>query len=318
MMVDIDAALLAKQYSKALQQMKAQLEKEKQMRERIEMENRVLTQAIPTLPIRRFGHLKTAVQRRQEQDAYQQRQLTGLKSDGVPIAKKGIGITSLDEFQLLKDHLWKQKQYKLWLLWCIGTATGLRISDLTHLKWGYFFLNGKFRERFPKVEQKTGKLNNVLITPFMRQSIMEYLQITAIKPKPNDFVFPNRQQFRVDPFLTDEENEMRRIAKDRRYSAGLSQRLRDKGKEVGLQQKTSHSLRHSFANIVMTCFAGSSKVQNLEVVSALLNHDSIKTTARYCDCLTTELDAARIAVSDFLLGKTKTKKLNVYDGGGTQ
>lgn len=308
--VSVDTSVLALQY----QRMQRQLEKERALRKKNEDEISALKQLLKDGSHQSKQNKKSALQKRKEQEEYQYRQLTGVKSDGVPIAHAGVGVVSLEEFRRLSNYLWDNNQYKLWLLWSIGTATCLRISDLIQLKWGFFFLDGEFRERFPKVEQKTGKLNNILITDYIKESIMKYLKVTKIQPKPNDYVFPNRKQFKYDSSLSDIENEERRIKKDKRYAANLSARLKKFGNEVGLDNKTSHSMRHSFANIVLTCYQGQATIKNLEIVSALLNHYSLKTTARYCDVMNNELDAARIVVSDFLLGKTNIKELKTFKG----
>lgn len=304
MSVRVDSNVLALQY----QRMRRQLEKEQALRKNKEDEISALKQLLKDGSHQ--GKLKkSAIQRRAEQEAYQKRQITGLKSDGVPIAHSGQGITSFAEYKMLSDYLWEIKQYKIWLLWNLGIATGLRISDLIQLTVGFFFLDGEFRERFPKIEKKTGKLNNILITDFMKNIIQKYLSVTGISPMSNEALFPSRKKFKYINNLSEEENELRKIKIEKGYAAGLSQRLKKYGEQVGLQQKSSHSMRHSFANIVMTLYEGENGAKNLDIVSGLLNHYDLKTTARYCDCFQSNMDAARILVSDFLLGKTEIKDL---------
>lgn len=304
MSVRVDSNVLALQY----QRMRRQLEKEQALRKNKEDEISALKQLLKDGSHQ--GKLKkSAIQRRAEQEAYQKRQITGLKSDGVPIAHSGQGITSFAEYKMLSDYLWEIKQYKIWLLWNLGIATGLRISDLIQLTVGFFFLDGEFRVRFPKIEKKTGKLNNILITDFMKNIIQKYLSVTGISPMSNEALFPSRKKFKYINNLSEEENELRKIKIEKGYAAGLSQRLKKYGEQVGLQQKSSHSMRHSFANIVMTLYEGENGAKNLDIVSGLLNHYDLKTTARYCDCFQSNMDAARILVSDFLLGKTEIKDL---------
>ena len=195
--------------------MQYQLEKEQALRKNKEDENLTLKQLLKDSSRHNKKVKKSAVQRRKEREAYQKRQLTGLKSNGVPIATSGEGVKSFEEFKRMSFYLFKIEQYKFWLLWCIGTSTGLRISDLIQLKWGYFFLNGEFRERFPKVEQKTGKLNNILITEAMRVFITTYLNATKVAPNPEDLVFPSRKKFKYNPLLSEEENEIRKKEKEK-------------------------------------------------------------------------------------------------------
>lgn len=305
--VNIDPSVLTMQYQKMILKMQSQLEKEQALRKMKEAENSDLKKLLNNSS--RQKNKKTAVQRREEQNAYQRRQLTGLKSNGVPIAHSGEGISSYAEYKLLSDYLWEIKQYKMWLLWNLGIATGLRISDLIQLTVGFFYYNGKFRERFPKVEKKTGKLNNILITDFMKEIIKKYLSVTGISSQSNDPLFPSREKFKYDFTLSEEENELRKIKKEKGYSAGLSQRLKKYGEQVGLRQKSSHSMRHSFANIVLALYNENGNSKNLNIVSGLLNHYDLKVTARYCDCFQSNMDMARIVVSDFLLGKTEIKEL---------
>lgn len=303
--VSVEASVLALQY----QRMQRQLEKERALRKNNEDEISALKQLLKDGSHQSKQNKKSAIQRREAREAYQKRQLTGLKSNGVPIATSGEGVKSFEEFKKMSDYLFEIKQYKLWLLWCLGTSTGLRISDLIQLKWGYVFLNGEFRERFPKVEQKTGKLNNILITEAMRIFVVKYLSVVKITPNPDDLIFPSREKFKCNPLLSEEENEILKRKKEKGYASGLSQRLKKYGQEIGLQHKTSHSMRHTFASIVFSLYDGGKNMGNLEVVSGLLNHYDKRTTARYCDRLQNEYDNARIIVSDFLLGKTKIKDL---------
>lgn len=323
--VDISQTALSLQYQKMILDLQKKLKKEEALRQELEEKNKSLVEAADKYSPQKSQRQrikKTPAQKKAEREAYQQRQLTGLKKDGKPIPHAGEGITSYTEFKAMYDHLWNLKQYKLWLMWCLGTATGLRISDLSQLKWGYFFEKGNYRERFPKVEQKTGKLNNILITEFMRESIDKYLcvtnavkigrnSVTNVGIKETDLVFPSRKQFKYDDNLSEDENEIRRKKKEYSYSADLSQRLKNYGKEIGLQHKSSHSMRHSFCSIVQSCYKGNADIGTLDVVSMLLNHYDLKTTARYCGLLDRQQDEARTAVSDFLMGKTDIDILEI-------
>lgn len=309
--VSVSPTALALQYQKMISNMQDQLKKEQELRVEAENEVNKLNDIIKQTATSTGRKKKSILEKRQEREAYQQRQLTGLKKDGKPIAHAGEAIQSYSEFKALSDYLWEIKQYKFWLLWSLGTATGLRISDLIQLKWGFFFKDGQYRERFPKIEQKTGKLNNILITEYMRQSIDKYLQITNIKPVPDNLLFPSRKKFKYDISLSEEENENRRFKKDQEYAKGLSQRLKRYGEDIGLQHKSSHSMRHSFCSIVQCLYNSEYNMDTLETVSGLLNHYDLKTTARYCGLLEKQWDEARIKVSDFLLGRTNVDELKL-------
>lgn len=314
--MSVSPTVLALQYQKMIFNMERRLKEEQELRVEAEAEVNQLSDIVKQTAASSMKKKKSILEKRQEREAYQQRQLTGLKKDGKPIAHAGEAIKSYSEFKALSDYLWEIKQYKFWLLWALGTATGLRISDLIQLKWGFFFKDGQYRERFPKIEQKTGKLNNILITEYMRKSIDEYLQVTNIKPSPDDLLFSSRKRFKYDVSLSEEENENRKFKKDKEYAKGLSQRLKKYGENVGLQHKSSHSMRHSFCSIVQCLYNSEYNMETLETVSGLLNHYDLKTTAKYCGLLEKQRDEARIKVSDFLLGKTDIDELK-FSGNDT-
>lgn len=316
--MSISPTVLTLQYQKLISNMERQLKKEKELRIDAENEINKLKSVANQITTSSAKKKKLALEKRKEREAYQQRQLTGLKKDGIPIAHAGEAINSYSEFKALSDYLWGIKQYKFWLLWALGTATGLRISDLIQLKWGFFFKDGQYRERFPKVEQKTGKLNNILITEYMRWAIDEYLQITNIEPNTNDLLFSSRKRFKYDANLSEEENEIRRFKKNQEFAKSLSQRLRKYGEDVGLQHKSSHSMRHSFCSIVQCLYSNEYSIDTLETVSGLLNHYDLKTTARYCGLLEKQWDEARVKVSDFLLGKTDFDELKPSTNNSNQ
>ena len=117
--VSVDTSVLALQY----QRMQRQLEKERALRKNKEDEISVLKQLLKDSSRQSEKNKKAAVQRREEREAYQNRQLTGLKSNGIPIATSGEGVKSFEEFKKMSDYLFEIKQYKLWLLWCLGTST---------------------------------------------------------------------------------------------------------------------------------------------------------------------------------------------------
>lgn len=305
--VKIDPSAIIAQLNDTISNLKVKLNYEKDMR--LAAERKILE-----LEKLAAGKRKTknVLEKKKEREEYQNRQLTGLKSDGKRISKSATSLTSYTEFKQISDYLLNHKKYQAWLVWSLGNATGLRISDLTQLKWGFFFINcetKEFRERFPKVEQKTGKLNDILITDYMQQAVLEYLKLTDVKIASDKKIFESREKFKPDTMLTDEENELRRIKKDKRYNSTLSETLRVAGESFGIERKTSHSMRHTFCDIVNCFYDNSFDLQTLDICSGLLNHSNLKTTMRYCGILQKQMDAAREVVSDFLMGKIHSDKI---------
>lgn len=305
--IQVNVEELIAQYNKAINELKTKLKYEREMRQEAEAEVKRLKQLTPiTL---REKTKKTSLDKRKEREAYQNRQLTGLKSDGKPIAHAGTPIDSYSEFDSIQKYLFENAQYREWLLWCLGCSAALRISDLIQLKWGYFFYNGEFRERFPKVEQKTGKLNNILITDFMKDTITKYLKVTGTKPEMDEYLFRSQKQFRYDPKKSDEENEDLRTKSEKSFKSTLSKNLKNAGKACGLEHKTAHSMRHTFTKIVNCVYDSSFDVKTIDLCCGLLNHSDIRTTMRYCGVLQEQLDDARRVVSNFLSGKSGIDKL---------
>lgn len=303
--VSVDVEALASQYEQMISEMQTKLNYERELRLQAESD---LCKLKASCKIKKK---KSAVDKRIEREAYQNRQLTGLKSDGIPVAKTAEGIQTYTQFKKISDYLYNNKQYSDWLLWSLGMATGLRVSDLTQLRWGFFFdsKDGSYRERFPKVEQKTGKLNNILITEFMKTVIDEFLICTGTTPIPEKLLFESREKFKYNGNLTEEENELRLIKKEKSYNAYLSKKLRLAGEQVGLSHKTSHCMRHSFVDIVQCLYDSGFNQDAFSLCNKLLNHSDMRTTMRYSGVLQRQMDDARKAVSDFLLGKTDVDEL---------
>ena len=305
--VKIDPSAIIVQLNDTISNLKVKLNYEKEMR--LAAERKILELEKLT-PVKK--KTKSVLEKKKEREAYQNRQLTGLKSDGKRISKSATSLSSYAEFKQISDYLLDHRKYQAWLVWSLGNSTGLRISDLTQLKWGFFFINcetKEFRKRFPKIEQKTGKLNDILITEYMRQAVSEYLKFTNEKITPDKKIFESREKFKPNPTLTDEENELRRIKKDTRYNSTLSEALRVAGENFGIERKTSHSMRHTFCDVVNCFYDNSFDLQTLDICSGLLNHSDLKTTMRYCGILQKQMDAAREVVSDFLIGKMHRDKI---------
>ena len=132
-------------------------------------------------------------------------------------------------------------------------STGLRVSELVHLKKDQI----NFKNGYLKV---TGKRNVQRIIPIGMEPLLaieRYIKILKEHGISKDYVFLHLDGSQVS----------------RQY---FFLKLKKYVKEAGIEKKISpHSLRHSFATLMMENGAGLKDVQNL------LGHQNIETTQIY-------------------------------------
>ena len=153
-----------------------------------------------------------------------------LKSNGQPKATAGDPLPSYTDYKRIADHfLSKGNIYGIrnFAILTIGVATGLRISDITALRFGHLLTldkdgNLKFREYIDLNEKKTGKRTKnqddaVLITEAIQQAISILAQSYNNASKRNktyklldldDFVFRSKQCSRTEFIEDDDTGEM--------------------------------------------------------------------------------------------------------------
>lgn len=240
-----------------------------------------------------------------ERTAAEKRFLTGKKCNGVNIAHEAECIDTRTQFIEIQNNLINDKKYREWLLWSLGVATGLRISDLIQLKWMHVFdQSGNFRERFPKVEQKTGKFNLVLITDFIKDCIEKYINFTKINTTPSDYIFKSQKGYKYNPKLSPDENEILKINKQIKFGQDqISKTLKKYGRSVGLLHNTSHAMRKSFVHIAECFYDSSYSEQTHSAIQKVLLHSNPNVTTFYSKRFLNEYDELRQTVSDFLSGK---------------
>lgn len=236
-------------------------------------------------------------ERLKKQQEKQERLLTGLKSDGLPIARAADAIRSYDELRLILDEL-KYNTGRLgvrnWAMFQCGVCMGVRASDLVSLKWNWLLNpDGSFKERIPIVERKTSKFNNCLITEGMIQALSEY----------RDWL---KEPIDMDGYVFAKTNGEMVQAKT------ISRILKDTGEALDLPiQLTSHSMRKSFATIVLCIHDGAMNDNAIRDLQGMLGHADTRITMRYINETSLRYDEARRAVSDFVLGKTDVNELVV-------
>lgn len=224
----------------------------------------------------------------------QERLTTGKKKDGRSIPTAADEFQSYDEMQRFLEVVRSTGRLGVrnWAMVRVGICFGLRISDLIKLKWCWLKNpDGSWREYTNVVEQKTMKLNRLLITDAVKETLSEYIEHCGCDM--NGYVFPKTTGGQMT-------------------SKHGSQILVDMNKIAGIPRHiSSHSMRKTFANIILSCYDGSMEVEALDKVRVALNHVSLSATSHYTNTLQREVDNARKTVSDFVLGKSEVKTLGI-------
>lgn len=216
------------------------------------------------------------------------------KSDGKRKAHPADSIRSYSDFKAIQDYFLERNNVRDWMMWTIGVSLGLRISDLLSLRFGHFVDKDKttIKPRIEIYEQKTGKLNNLLITESVKQAILTYL--SSIK-----------HEFDLDDFLFASKKTGKKMYEEHGWRI-----LSSAGKALGLPITIgSHTMRKSFANIAACVDKSCIDMNAVTKIQGLLNHSDQRVTMKYLGTYQDMFDRARIAVSDFVLGKTGVEEI---------
>jgi integrase len=211
------------------------------------------------------------------------------KSDGKRKPHPADSIRSYSDFKAIQDYFLGKDDVRDWMMWTIGVSMGLRISDLLSLRFGHFIDNDKvtIKPRLEIYEQKTGKLNNLLITESVKLAIQTY--ILSIK-----------SEFDLDGFLFASKKTGQKMYEEHGWRI-----LSSAGKALGLPINIgSHTMRKSFANIAACVDKSCIDMNAVAKIQGLLNHSDQRVTMKYLGTYQDMFDRARVAVSDFVLGKT--------------
>lgn len=242
-----------------------------------------------------FSEKERKANRRLEQEKKQERLLSGVKSDGVPIAHAADSIRSYDEMCVVLDKLKNTGRMGIrnWAMFRCGICFGLRASDLVKLKWGWIMDDdGEFRDRIPVVESKTSKINRCFISEAIVETLTEYRKwLNGKNIGLDDYVFSKNNGGKL------QEQSFSRILKNAGVEAGLPIHI------------SSHTMRKSFANIVLCVHDGGASDNTIRDIQGLLGHADVRVTMKYLKETTLRYDAARKEVSDFVLGRTDVNEL---------
>lgn len=175
---------------------------------------------------------------------------------------KALAVTRVDT---------QRAAYRDWFLFVVGINVGLRVSDLTKLKWDNIFETDMktFVDGRNKEEQKTGKMKLICPNEYMKKVVKEYLYFSDVEPKADEYIF-----------LSGRKN------KDGEYSP-----ISDASVEIMIKAVTNacniegnyntHSLRKTYAYHKYMMYVNSNDPLALVKVQKDLNHRNSSDTARY-------------------------------------
>lgn len=166
-------------------------------------------------------------------------------------------IRSKKDIEKMKLIL-KRNGYRDYFLFTLGINVGLRISDLLKLKTDDVFDYEKniVKETIRMRDKKTNKDNRFPIISELAFEIEKYLEVMGLNK--GDYLFQSRKGFNKP------------ITPDRAYMI-----IREAGKEIGLNNLGSHSLRKTFG------YWHYKRKKDLALLMEIFNHSSHKVTMRY-------------------------------------
>lgn len=224
-----------------------------------------------------------------------------LKSNGIPKAKPAESIRSYDDFKKLQDYFLENNKLRDYAMWTTGVCLGVRASDLCVLKWKNILNDDlSFKEKITMYEKKTNKLQNCKITECVIKTLTMLLNNVHWNIDLDEFIFPNNRKSHIT------EQYCYLIIHRAAQSIGLEY-------ELG-----SHSMRKSFANIVLCLDKHTIDMNALTKIQGLLNHSDVKCTMKYLGTLDEMYSSARDVVSDFCLGKSEINRLEVSSTNRTE
>lgn len=213
------------------------------------------------------------------------------RSDGIKKKVKMDPVRSYTEFKNIQDYFLQNGKISYYVLWTVGTCMGLRVSDIVTLKWKNVLNDDmSFKERVKLYEQKTGKAQDCLITEAMRQAFTVLLNSKRWHVRSEGYIFPGQNH--KDPLSP---KSCYRLIRE----AAVAMNVRG---NIG-----THSMRETFANVILCLDNGTVDMNAITKVQGLLNHSDSRTTMRYLGLLNEMYDRARNTVSDFVLGKAVDK-----------
>lgn len=230
---------------------------------------------------------------KKQMEAEEEKEYCEFKSDGKRKSRPADPIRSYDDFVAIQNYFLSRGKIRDWAMWTIGVSLGLRISDLLSLKIKELLNDDKsFRKRIVVVEQKTSKSNNCLITESVIDAATKYFDSIQWNFDLEDYLFKSNK------------------TKGKMYEEYGWKILSDAGKALNLPIVIgSHTMRKSFANIAACVDKSNIDMNSITKIQGLLNHSDQRVTMRYLGTYQQMFDKARVAVSEFVLGRTDVNEL---------
>lgn len=176
--------------------------------------------------------------------------------------EKALSATRLDT---------QRAAYRDWFLFVVGINVGLRVSDLTQLKWDNIFESDMktFVDGRNKEEQKTGKMKLICPNDYMKKVVKEYLYFSDVEPKADEYVFLSGRKNRNGEYSPISDAAVEKMIKEVTGACGI----------VGTYN--THSLRKSYAYHKYMMYVKNNDPLALVKVQKDLNHRNSSDTARY-------------------------------------
>jgi integrase len=220
-------------------------------------------------------------------------QYTEFKADGKRKPRPAESIRSYEEFAMIQNYFLEKDKIRDWAFWTVGVSLGLRVSDLLGLKiCSILNEDFSFKKRISVVEQKTDKTNDCLITESVVDALKKYFNSINWQFGLQDYVFMSRK------------------TKGKMFEEYGWKILSDAGKALSLTANIgSHTMRKSFANIAACVDKSVVDMNAITKIQGLLNHSDQKVTMSYLGTFRDMYDKARVAVSEFVLGRSDIHEL---------
>lgn len=195
--------------------------------------------------------------------------VAGTSSEVYPLTSEEEIKSMIDVFNKHIDEATNGNQKQIAcrnkMLFLIGINVGLRASDLTTLKWNFFFNNDKeFKDSYslqPKKTKKTKKFVKLYFNQVVKKAVADYIEEYPIQDM-DEYLFKSRKG---DGAIS--ERGLWRIIVDTAAEAGIN-------KNVG-----SHTLRKTFGRFVFHNAVDKNKA--LVILQTIFNHSSPAVTSRY-------------------------------------
>lgn len=181
-------------------------------------------------------------------------------------------IDYLHEKALSATRLDTQKAaYRDWFLFVVGINVGLRVSDLTNLKWDNIFEADMktFVDGRNKEEQKTGKMKLICPNEYMKKVVREYLYFSDVEPESDECVFLSGRKNKDGGYSSISDAAVEKMIKEVTGECGI------------IGNYNTHSLRKTYAYHKYMMYVQNNDPLALVKVQKDLNHRNSSDTARY-------------------------------------